>query len=106
MFEYKKCYDMYDTKIINKVQFDISRYHKYKEIINFEEDVSVREAIKTVEEYLSTEISEDYFNKIKNDHYEEYKYTDFKYRGDVLFKCIFLDIVDINNGLLTLNVGS
>lgn len=87
-FEYIKSDKLYDNININQnvksVTFDISRYHKYKETITFNINTSIIKAIERVEEYLSKEINEEYFNKIKNDNYENYKHTDFKYRGQVL----------------------
>lgn len=113
-FVYTNCLDRtYDTtkQTIRSVRFAISRYAKYELTIRFRTPVTEETAIKQVEEFLSTPLSEDYYSIVKADTFHEADWEDaqrmFKCRGDVLTDCRFLEAVYVSPaGELSFGMGS
>ena len=71
-FEYNKTsVEINNTnKYILQIEFDISRYGKYQNIMIFNNPVTEEEAIKKVEEYLSKLMNSITFNLFKDDLFE------------------------------------
>lgn len=96
---------------ISKVRFDISRYGKFEDSLEFSPPVSEKVAIEAVEAYLSRPLTKDYFEKIKGDMFhdnlpwDEAK-EDYKCRGDCLTDCKFLEAIYLNGGEMTFFIGS
>lgn len=90
--------------IVKSVKFNISRHGKYTDEILFSSPVTINFAIKVVKEYLSESLTQDYYEKIKDDtfHICEWKeaQTRFKCREDLTFVRFERPHVD-NNGQLT-----
>lgn len=113
LFKYTNCLDEKTVpkgKIVTKVQFDISRFCKYQHSITFNEPVSVHTAIESVEKYLSEPLTEEYYESIKDDTFHNADWEDakmiFHCRGAVLTDAVFLETVNVKNGLLTFFIGS
>lgn len=73
-FVYTNCLDReYDdyVKNVEIVKFDISRYGKYEQTIAFGTPVSEKKAIETVESHLSQPLTQEYFEKIKDDIFHD-----------------------------------
>jgi|SRR5579885_2656960 len=83
------------TLKVRKIQFDISRYGKYKKTIVFSETVSIADAIEAVEQFLSLPLNEEYYNFIKKDLFQESPWEEakkhFENRGDCLTDRKFLE---------------
>jgi hypothetical protein len=91
---------IYDTIIDNKhkyvkhITFNISRYGKIKQTLNFEVEKTEMEAIIEAEKWLSEKITKDYFdktNEIENVSFNEYKNSN---RGLILSSAIFIEIIE------------
>jgi hypothetical protein len=113
MFSYQKSYeieeDYKNLKFVETVTFDISRYGEFSETIRFNKPVTIKNAIKKVEEYLSKQLTGEYFNKIKSDTaYSDSDWDDVKddieIRGDVI--ACFLEDIEIDNSNIYLITGS
>lgn len=98
------------TKNIKKVTFDIGRYGKIQHTIKFKELVTLKTAIKTVEDFLCKPLTRYWFNKIQKNNDLFPTITKFEKgwcKGDLLGDCIFLEIAKVDeNGNLTLQCGS
>ena len=113
-FEYvKHLILLTDTRNIQVIIFDISRYGKYSHAINFNVPVSEKEAIKKIEKYLSEPITEYYFNKVKDDlfendlEYNELSEKGYKCRGDLLTDASFLEEIKVvKEGVVIVKGGS
>lgn len=98
--------------ICKGVTFAISRYRQHSHTITFDELCSVNDAIMVAEEYLSYPLTEDYYNKIKDDLFMnkwtwEQAQKEYKNRGECLSGCKFLESVELDdNGILSLFCGS
>ena len=91
---------IYDTIIDNKhkyvkhITFNISRYGKIKQTLNFEVEKTEMEAIIEAEKWLSEKITQDYFDKTnenENVSFNEYKNSN---RGLILSSAIFIEIIE------------
>jgi hypothetical protein len=113
-FEYTNSLDKeYDdvNKVVNCVSFNISRYGKYKKILQFVEPVTIKYAIKQVEKFLSKKLTQHYYKKVKDDLFHndmkwEYAESFYKCRGDVLTCAVYLEKCYVQNGILTFYIGS
>lgn len=114
MFQFRKD-DLITSSVkdVGSVTFDISRYGMYKQTLNFNNLVSETEAIEQVEEYLSQQLTLEWYEKLKDDlyfdTYESYfeDSTSKPCRGDLLTSLIFLDeIVRIDEKHIRLRLGS
>ena len=92
------CCEMKPESYITQVTFDISRYGAYQSSIKFIEPVTEEEAIEAVEKYLSTSVSKEYFDEIKDDIFNTDLIWDspdfkqyYKCKGDFLGDCKFLE---------------
>jgi hypothetical protein len=104
---------IYDTTIDNKnkyvknITFNISRYGKIKQTLNFEIEKTEMESIIEVEKWLSEKITEDYFdttNECKNVSFNEYKNSP---KGFILSSNIFIEIIEkIEPNHIYLSCGS
>ena len=113
---YNKCMRYGKLKFINSITFDISRFGKHKHTLKFPEPVPLYLAVEEVEDWLSEQITEEYFNKIKNDtHFKDFSYEEFMKRrgntspnkGEMIRDCIFLERINIDkNGNATIWCGS
>lgn len=116
-FVYTKCLDK-NRKTLNTlearctdIRFDISRYGQYTHTIGFAIPISVRQAIKAVEEYLSEPLTQEYYDKIKDDlfcdgeEWEEAKKY-FKCKGDCLTDCKFLEEILFDDTIAVICCGS
>jgi hypothetical protein len=113
MFRYHKSYeldeDYKNLKFVESVRFDIGRYNEISEIIKFQKAVSIKDAIKKVEEYLSQPLTKEYFNKVKSDtQYDDSSWDDvkddLKIRGDIV--AYYLEDIEIDNSEIILITGS
>lgn len=96
--------------VVSSVTFDISRYGEYTETINFKSPVTEFEGVRAVEKFFSQALTEVYFNMIKDDLFgdstwEEIK-EEFSCKGDCMTSLEYLENTSIQNGVLTLIVGS
>ena len=95
---------------VNSATFKISRYGKHQRTIKFLNPISEKEAIATVEEYLSQPLTEDYYNQICDDLFDSLSWIQarecFYSRGECLTQCIFLEKTFIKGGNLTFFIGS
>jgi len=91
---------IYDTIIDNKhkyvkhITFNISRYGKIKQTLNFEVEKTEMDAIIEAEKWFSEKITKDYFdktNEIENVSFNEYKNSN---RGVILSSAIFIEIIE------------
>ncbi len=107
-FKYKKVHQFNDVnKIVNVITFDLSRYGKYTCEMHFSEPITQYEAIESAESFLSGLITDDYFNKLKDDMYGDPKRENFKARSDALGNATFLEGATINRkGNMKLQLGS
>jgi hypothetical protein len=83
------------------VTFDISRYGRYQNFIEFDYPRTEKEAIKAVEQHLSTLLDERYFNKIKDDLFiTEWSEAKEHYIciGDCLSDCKYLEMISRKDG--------
>jgi hypothetical protein len=99
---------IYDTIIDNKhkyvksITFNISRYGKIEQTLNFEIEKTEMEAIIEVEKWLSKKITKDYFDKINEDDIEdEYENKNISFdkyknnnRGFILSSAIFIENIE------------
>ncbi len=96
--------------VISSVTFDISRYGEYTETINFKSPVTEFEGVRAVEKFFSQPLTEVYFDKIKDDLFGDYTWEEIKEeyncKGDCMTSLEFLENTHIQNGVLTLIVGS
>ena len=107
-----------ETKNVDVVRFNMSRYGDHQYAIKFEKFLTIEEAIFEVEKFLSEVITEDYFNVVKDDLFCGDKLTwidaqeRFKIKGDILGDAKFLESVslfhkDIDNSIIIcLETGS
>nr|QBK91366.1 MAG: uncharacterized protein LCPAC202_03400 [Pithovirus LCPAC202] len=100
-----------DTKLqISSVIFGISRYGKYIETINFKSPVTEFEGVRAVEKFFSQPLTEVYFNMIKDDLFNDYTWEEaqeeYNCKGDCLTSLEYLENTHIQDGVLTLMVGS
>jgi len=97
-------------KSIHGALFDISRYGKYNKTMYFDENVTQYEAIKTIEIWLSKPLTEKYYDKICDDTFHKHSWEKtkeyYKCRGDCLSDARFLEMAEIENGILKLCCGS
>lgn len=93
------------------VKFSISRYDKYSHTILFDKPCSVPDAISAAEEYLSYPLTEEYYNKFRDDLLEsewtwEQAKNEYNNRGECLSDCGCLRYVELDdNGILSLFCG-
>jgi len=85
------------TEQVESVQFNISRYHKYKKVLEFKTPLTIKSAIEKVEEYLSQPLIREYYQVIKDDTFHNYEWgkaqKNFACRGDCLTDSVFLEAV-------------
>jgi hypothetical protein len=96
---------------VRSVTFDISRYGAFTHTLTFAEAVSEAHAIRAVEAYLSGPLTEEYYNKIREDTFDELLWGEakeaFPCRGDTLTDAHYLEGAAVDDkGALTLVVGS
>lgn len=101
----------YDGKVLS-VKFNISRYGKYTKTLTFSRQISINNAIEKAEEYLSQPVTEEYYNEIRDDLFDNETWEQVKdknyIRGDLLSDAIFLESASISRkgGCVTLSCGS
>lgn len=96
-----------NIKVVSSVTFDISRFGKHQRVYRFRPLVTVAHAIRAAEKYLSQQMTEDYFDEIKDDIFNrESKWTDYVCRGDALTDAKFLEKLGLDNGALSFYIGS
>jgi len=101
-----------DTKaIVRSVTFNISQFRKYTHEIAFPEPVTEKRAIEAVEAYLSQPLTKHYYERIKDDTFDEPEWDEVKEfflcRGEALTDSLFLGRATIDaNGQLRLFTGS
>ena len=90
------------NKCILSITFDISRYGEHKKTLTFDDFVTEKEAIETVEGFLSQPITKEYFNEVRDDLFD----PDLKWpgvldhydtRGSLLTDCRFLESIDVDD---------
>jgi hypothetical protein len=96
---------------VKEVQFNISRYGKFKHRIVFDNPVTVRQAVREVEWYLSQPLTQDYYEPMVWDTFHEMSWEEasksFKWRGDCLTSARYLEGIDVSSkGIMTLAIGS
>jgi len=112
-FKYTDCLGG-NTRLRNElcthIKFDISRYGKHTHTLVFDKAMTINQAIKKAEEYLSEPLTEEYYNNIKDDLFncegweEDKKY--FKCRGNCLTDAKFLENVTWHDGVPIIECGS
>lgn len=124
-FQYTNCiyregehtfFPRYDTvkKCVRSVTFDLSRYGEVSQNIRFVEKLVTEDyAIATAEAFLSKPLTEDYYNLVKEDLFDdalpfEEAVKIYNCRAACLTDATFLEIADFNDetGRLTLRCGS
>jgi hypothetical protein len=114
-FAYTPClekpYDEYKGTC-KSVKFAIDRYREHFKTIIFAKPLSVRDAIRVVEDYLSRPITEPYYARIQkhvlyDEGWDEAR-SHYRCRGDCLSDAKFLERINVNpkNGKLSLICGS
>jgi len=100
--------DSDDEITVTGVVFNISRYGQVQETLHFDKPISIDEAIKRVERYLSEPITSDYFDHVKDDLFASpnAKMKYYTVRGDCLTDCKFLERKWIVDGILHFACGS
>jgi hypothetical protein len=93
------------------VRFDISRYGKYEAEQDFAKPLTVMGAIRKVEEFLSGPLTQEYYERVKDDTFHEFEWDRaqnyFKCRGAVLTDAIHLEGFNVDhNGVLRFSIGS
>jgi hypothetical protein len=92
---------------VKSILFYISRYGEHQHRINFDEIVSLDEAVFKVERFLSVPLDDEYYDKIKDDLFPNSKREYFEVRGDCLGDCKFLEeIKEIEPGVVWIGCGS
>ncbi len=76
---------------VKSVKFHISYYGQEYEILTFEDAITEKEAIDHVENYLSHRITNEYYNRVKDDLYEEIKNYQLMCKGTLLASKNYLD---------------
>ena len=71
--------------LIDYVQFDISPTGKYRKIIHFPEKTSYKNAIQKVQHWFDGPMTDRYFNKIKDDIYNEFEHTSCVYKDEIKY---------------------
>lgn len=72
------------TRYIKSIRFDISRYGVHSFVIDFlDEDKTELEAVQAAEEFLSRELTREFFELVKDDVFSE-SFNDYKIIGDLL----------------------
>lgn len=95
-------------KVVKIIVFNISRYAKYQQAIQFKELVTLKTAIKAVEKYLSQPLLPEYLDRIKDDLFPSWESPHPKaIRGDCLGDCTFLeDVQSLGDGEWLIECGS
>ena len=96
---------------IQSVLFNTSRYGKHHHVITFDELVTEKVAIEAVEAYLSEPLTEEYYNKIKEDTFHQIPWEEakkeFRCRGATLTNSRFIEDTEVDeDGQLSFFVGS
>lgn len=99
------------AKNITSVVFDISRYGRHTQTLLFKEPVNQQDAITRAEKFLSQDLTDAYYNQVKDDLVDEpMSWNEAKVHyhnaGACLGDCRFLEIAEFNNGTLTLGCDS
>ncbi len=116
-FQYTNSLDRaYDnvSAVVRAVSFDISRYSEHSHTIQFDAPVTEQAAIAAAEEYLSQQLTEDYFEQVRNDLFGEDNWKQTRevlrnrlIRGALLRDAKFLESAKLDaDGTLTLRTGS
>lgn len=87
-FQYKR------TANIVEVVFDISRYGRHVHTLRTSPRMTVKEAIKHVEDYLNVPMTDEYFESIKDDLFPGTTLESLKVRGHALGDCRFLETIE------------
>jgi hypothetical protein len=100
-------------KHIKYVIFDISRYGKHKHTIVLDAAVTQKQAVTKAEEFLSEKITQEYYDKVKDDLFCSFKTGDYEIdyiysqnRGFLLTDCKFLEIASTDCDILTITCAS
>ena len=100
-------------KCVTSVEFAVSPDNQHHRCIDFMGDkVTVAEAVREVEAYLSVPITREYYEANKDDVWNKWSYEAKKawgceIRGEMLGSCKFLDVIELDSdGCLTLKTGS
>lgn len=84
-------------RIVKKVVFPISRYCLYTDEITFNSLRTLKEATTAIEKYFSEELTDEYYDKIKDDLFFDNmddfgnRYSNVLLRGDLLTDKIFYE---------------
>lgn len=105
----KPCYN--STKLVNTICFPISRYAKYNVYLRFRKPVTVQEAVKGAEKYLSQPITKEYYEEIQDNCFQgtftwEAVRGMYKTRGAALSDLHFLENIKVQDGILRVSLGS
>jgi len=112
-FKFEDVYTYDNAKKIKSIRFPISRYGIHEKIIEFNDLISINDAIKQAEKFLSQLYNKQYFDKMKDelfiksyDNFEDILHQ-YPIRGSLLGCCIFLEHISINKqNQLCIQTGS
>jgi hypothetical protein len=98
-FKYTKSLEKEDKhkleNLVWGIKFSISRYSGHKHFIKFDEQMTVKKAIREAEKFLSVSISKEYFDKYNQDYFDNFEELESDgNRGDLLGSAIFIESID------------
>lgn len=93
-------------EMVSSVVFSVSRYGESRLKISFPKQVTVFEAVKKVEAFLSQPLTKEYHAKYSNTEGIVYPFKEGECRGYILGSCIFLEGVNVRKGRAHLICGS
>ncbi len=92
-FKYIWDFEPSEYENVSSIEFDISRYGDYTKTIKFPKKVTVEDAVKHAEEFLSKPYSRNHYSRVKGDLLKDLKYTTY---GDLLGDAIIIERIKIN----------
>lgn len=93
-------------RVVSSVIFSISRYGMHEEQIRFKENVTIKHAIEEVEKFLSEPVDEQYFDRVKNDLFDNNMDWEGLTRGDLLSDARYMEGFIVKGGVLEFHIGS
>ncbi len=110
-FSFTKSLDSSSKKIfsmsgacVSEVVFDISKYSETQKQIKFNGMRTPKYVVEFVEKYLSQPINQEYFDANNCGLFSDIK--EVSIRGDLVGGSIFLETLELNEGILVLSCGS
>jgi len=97
---------------VKYITFSVSRYRKYLKTLHFNDLVTINQAVRAAERYLSQPVTEKHFERVKDDLFHsnytwEQAQKEYKTRGDLLTDAVWLEGFHVSdNGELTMDIGS